>query len=108
VNGAGQAGVEVFEVSLDVFVRLTPGWLSRGLTPLEYAGRCGRDLGLIRPSTRHRIEVPWIDPSWVVPPPPEAVHPREVVRSRSQTTGTGTKRTCGLVRLIHGTLHVLE
>jgi hypothetical protein len=96
VEIAGQAGVEVFEVSLDV------------LTPLEYAVRFGRDLGLIRPSTRQRIEVPWVDPCWVVPPSPEAVHPRDVVRSRSQTKGTGTKRTVGLVRLINGKLHVLE
>lgn len=108
VEIAGQAGVEVFDVSLDVLIRLTPGWLSRGLTPLEHAVRFGRDLGLIRPSTRHRIEVPWIDPCWVVPPPPEAAPPREVVRSRSQTKGTGTKRTFGLVRLKAGKLHLLE
>lgn len=108
VEIAGQAGVEVFEVSLDLLIRLTPGWLSRGLTPLEHAVRFGRELGLIRPSTRHRIEVPWIDPSWVVPPPPEAVQPREMVRYRSQTKGTGTKRTFGLVRLINGKLHLLE
>ncbi len=108
VEIAGQAGVEVFEVSLDLLVRLTPGWLSRGLTPLEHAVRFGRDLGLIRPSTRHRIEVPWIDPNWVVPPPPEAVQPRERVRYRSQTKGTGAKRTFGLVRLKAGKLYLLE
>ena len=107
VEIAGQAGVEVFEVSLDLLVRLTPGWLSRGLTPLEYAVRFGRDLGLIRPSTRHHIEVPWIDPCWVVPPPPEAVQPREMVRYRSQTKGTGPKRV-GLVRLKAGKLYLLE
>jgi len=38
--------------------------------------RFGRDLGAIRPVTRHRIEVPWIDPSWGVPPSPEVMHPR--------------------------------
>jgi hypothetical protein len=107
VEIAGQAGVEVFEVSLDLLVRLTPGWLSRGLTPLEHAVRFGRDLGLIRPSTRHRIEVPWIDPSWVVPPPPQAVQPQERVRYRSQTKGTGPKRV-GLVRLKAGKLSLLE
>jgi hypothetical protein len=107
VEIAGQAGVEVFEVSLDLLVRLTPGWLSRGLTPLEHAVRFGRDLGLIRPSTRHRIEVPWIDPSWVVPPPPQAVQPQERVRYRSQTKGTEPKRV-GLVRLKAGKLYLLE
>jgi hypothetical protein len=64
---AGQAGVAVCEGSLDWLVRLAPGWLSRGLTPLEYAVRFGRDRGWLRPSTRSRIEVPWIAPTWVVP-----------------------------------------
>jgi hypothetical protein len=108
VEIAGHAGVDVFEVSLDLLLRLTAGWLSRGLTPFEHAMPFGRDLGLIRPSTRHCIEVPWIDPCWVVPPPLEAVQLREMVRSRSQTTGTGTKRIFGLVMLINGKLHVLE
>lgn len=67
---AGHAGMDVCEVSLDRLIRLTPGWLSRGRTPLEDAVRVGRDLGLRRPSTRHRLAVPWIDPRWVVPPPP--------------------------------------
>jgi len=83
VEIARQAGVEVFDVSIDLLVRLTPHWLARGLTPLEQAVRFGRELGLIRPSTRHRVEVPWIDPDWVVPPPSEAVQPRARVRHRS-------------------------
>jgi hypothetical protein len=103
-----QAGVEVFDVSLDLLVRLTPGWLSRGLTPLQHAVRFGRGLGLIRPSTRHRLDVPWIDPSWVVPPPPETVQPRSQARYRSYTArGTGSKRV-GRVRLKHGRLYLLE
>ncbi|GHO71419.1 hypothetical protein KSC_103110 [Ktedonobacter sp. SOSP1-52] len=72
-----------------------------------YAVRLGRDLGLIRPSTRYHIEVPWIDPSWVVPLSPEAVQPREMVRYRSQTKGTGPKRV-GLVRIKAGKLYLLE
>lgn len=83
VQIAVQAGVEVFDVSLDLLVRLTPGWIQRGLSPLEHAVRFGRDLGLIRPSTRHRIEVEWIDPCWVTSPPPEATLPRDQVRRRS-------------------------
>jgi hypothetical protein len=83
VEMAGQAGVEVFDVSLDLLGRLTPGWLARGLTPLEDAVRFGRDLGVICPSTRHRSEVPWIDPRWVVPPPPEAMQPRAQYQRRS-------------------------
>ena len=47
------------------------------MTPLDQALCFGRRLGLIRPRTRHRIEVPWIDPSWVTPPSPEVIQPRE-------------------------------
>lgn len=107
VEMAGQAGVEVCDVSLDLLIRLTPGWLSRGLTPVQHAVRCGRDRGLIRPSTRSRVEVLWVDPSWVIPPPPEAMPPREHVRSRSQTTSAGST-SVGLVGLKAGTRSVLE
>lgn len=86
VEIAGQAGVEVFDVSIDLLVRWTPGWLRRGLRPIEQAVRWGREQGLIRPSTRHRIEVPWIDPAWVTPPPVEAVQPRAKVRHRPPET----------------------
>lgn len=62
---AGHTGVEV----ADCLSRSAdpPVWLTRGLTPSEHAGRLGRERGLIRPSTRSRIEVPWVDPWWVVP-----------------------------------------
>ena len=82
VEIAGQAGVEVFDVSMDLLVRFTPRWLQAGLRPIEQAVRFGREQGLIRPSTRNRIEVPWIDPVWVVPPPADAVQPRSQVRHR--------------------------
>jgi DDE family transposase len=91
VEIARQSGVDVFDVSLDLLVRLTPGWVARGLTPLEHAVHFGRDLGLIRPSTRHRIEVPWIDPSWVVPPPPEAVQPRAKARYSHANAARGPR-----------------
>ena len=93
VEIAGRAEVEVFEVSLDLLIRLTPGWLARGLIPLDQALCFGRSLGLIRPSTRHRIAVPWIDPCWVTPPPPEAMQPRarddpfKETRVRRKTVG---------------------
>lgn len=44
----------------------------------------------------------------VAQPAGEAVQPQETVRSRSQTKGTGPKRTCGPVRLQAGTLSALE
>lgn len=95
VEIARHSGVEVFEVSLDLLVRLTPGWLARGWCPQEQAVRFGRDLGVIRPSTRHCLQVPWIDPTWVVPPPPEAVQPRAHVRHRPPETVPRKKRHGG-------------
>jgi hypothetical protein len=82
VEIAGQTGVEVFDVSIDLLVCLTPRWLRCGLRPIEQAVRFGREQGLIRPSTRNRIEVPWVDPAWVVPPPADAVQPRAKVCHR--------------------------
>lgn len=93
VEIAGQAGVQVFDVSLDLLIRFVPGWLARGLTPLSYAVRFGRELGLLRPSIRYHVEVPWIDPCWVIPPPLQAMCPRQTVRHRSQTRKTEAKRT---------------
>lgn len=93
VEIAMRAGVEVFDVSLDLLIRLTPRWLSQGRTPLEHAVRVGRDQGLIRPSTRHHIEVPWIDPSWVVPPPASAIQPREQARYDHRNAARGPRST---------------
>jgi hypothetical protein len=80
VEIAQQSEVDVFDVSLDLLVRLTPGWLACRVSPREQALRFGRAIGLLRPSTRHRIEVPFIDPAWVSDPPPEAIQPRAQAR----------------------------
>jgi Transposase DDE domain len=79
---AVRAGVDPQDVSLDVLVRLTPDVLPQGGDMIERLARSGREMGLIRPSTRKKMEVPWIDPSWVYPPPPEAITPREDARYR--------------------------
>jgi hypothetical protein len=83
VEIAQQNGVEVFDVSLDLLVRLTPGWLAQGQKPLQQARVVGRLIGLIRPSTRLKVEVPWIDPLWVTSPPGEAIQPRAKARRSS-------------------------
>ena len=81
-------------------MRLTPGWLSGRVSPLEQAVRFGREIGLLRPSTRHRIEVPWIDPSWVSDPPPEAIQPRAQARKGNhRATGKASpKRATSLAK----------
>ena len=76
---------------------------------IELAFRAIKDhLNLHHVWSAKEIEVPWIDPCWIVSPPPRAVQPRKVVRYRSRTKGTGTKRPFGRVRLIHGKRHFLE
>ncbi len=80
VQLAAQEGVDPFEVSLDLVVELVPQLLHRGLAPLPYLGRLGREIGLIRPSTRLKPQVPFVDATWITPAPPEALQPREKAR----------------------------
>lgn len=87
VEIARGAGVEVFDVSLDLLIRLRPGWLSQGLCPWEQAVRFGRERKRIRPSTHREIQVPWSDPSWVTPPPVSARQPRASSRSCGEGKG---------------------
>jgi hypothetical protein len=70
---------------------VVPPLLQRGIAPLPYLGQRGRELGLLRPSSRVQIEVPFVDPSWITPAPPEALRPRETVRyaQRKCTPGPG-------------------
>lgn len=83
VECAGRAGVETFDVSLSLLIRSTPRWLAQGLSPIEQVLCFGEQMRIIRPSTRRRWKAPFIDPAWVVPPPPEAIKPLEKVRHRS-------------------------
>lgn len=80
VQLAAQEGVDPFEVSLDLLVQLVPGLLQRGIAPLPYLGRVGRQIGLIRPSTRLKPQVPFVDAIWIRPAPPEVLQPRERAR----------------------------
>lgn len=64
---AHEAGVEVFDVSLALLVRYIPRLLHQGQNPLAVLRAQGRDLGVIRPSTRRPIEVPpigWREICW--------------------------------------------
>jgi hypothetical protein len=77
---AHQAGVEPEDVSMALLVRLTPAWLFNGKDPVCQSVRLGRELGIIRPSSRTRYQAPLVDPRWVKPPPQEVLRPREHVR----------------------------
>src|SRR6266487_3031476 len=91
VQLAAQEGVEPFDVSIDLLVEVVPRLLQRGIAPLPALGRLGRELGLIRPSTRLQVQVPWVDPSWITPAPPEALRPRETVRYAQRKCAPGPR-----------------
>jgi hypothetical protein len=86
VQLAAQEGVDPFDVSIDLLVEIVPRLLQRGIAPVPYLGRRGRELGLIRPSTRLQVQVPLVDATWITPAPPEALRPRD--------SGRYTQRKC--------------
>ena len=93
VQLAASAGVDPFEVSIDLLVQIVPRLLQRGIAPLPYLEQHGREVGLIRPSTRLRVQVPFIDPRWITPAPLEALRPRESVRHAQRKCERGPRST---------------
>ena len=91
VQLAAQEGVEPFDVSIDLLVELVPPLLQRGIAPLPTLGRLGRELGLIRPSTRIQVQTPFVDTSWITPAPPEALRPRDTVRYAQRKCARGPR-----------------
>lgn len=80
VQLAAEAGVDPFDVSIDVLVDVVPQLLWQGIAPLPYLRQRGEHLGVIRPSSRIKVEVPFIDACWITPAPPEALQPRQKAR----------------------------
>jgi hypothetical protein len=72
-EAAAQAGVDPFEVSLDLLVRYLPDFAARGLDPLDAFLTHARELGFIRPSTRTENRAPQVDPDTIRPLPPDLV-----------------------------------
>jgi hypothetical protein len=91
---ARKAGVEPFDLSMELLVRWVPRLVHQGLDPVAFVLRWGRDLGIIRPSARGRKEVPWIDPSWNSPPPEELLRPREAVHHAQRKCHPRSKGSC--------------
>ena len=83
--------VDPFDVSIDLLVEVVPRLLQRGIAPLPSLGQRGRELGLIRPSSRIQIEVPLVDPSWITPAPVEALRPRETARYAQRKCAPGPR-----------------
>lgn len=93
VQLAAQEGVDPFDVSIELLVEIVPRLLQRGIAPLSALGRRGRELGLIRPSTRLQVQVPFVDPTWITPAPPQALRPRDTVRYAQRKCGRGPRST---------------
>ena len=70
---AYRAGVDPFEVSLQLLIRYLPQFAARGLDPVDAFLVHARELGFIRPSTRTTIRAPVIPPEQIIPAPPDLV-----------------------------------
>jgi hypothetical protein len=91
VQLAAQEGVDPFDVSLEVLVDLVPRLLQQGIAPLPLLGRFGREIGLIRPSSRLRVQTPFVDATWITPAPPEALQPRASARHAQRKCARGPR-----------------
>lgn len=89
---AQQAGVELFDVSLDLVSRLVPRLLQQGCEPISTLVAHGRQLGLIRPSTRRRLvvaQIAWHQIWW---PPSDLPCERLPRYAHKQAGGTRRKQ----------------
>jgi hypothetical protein len=83
---AGRAGVDPFDVSLDLLVKYLPHYAYSGEDPVEAFLAFGHELRFIRPSRRTRTRAPVI--------PPEAITPLPAQISLTRTPRNG-HRNCG-------------
>jgi hypothetical protein len=74
---AGKAGVDVFEVSMTLMIRMLPQFAADGVDPVEAFVERGRHGGMIRPARRVKIEAPRIEPDSIIPPPDGLVTERK-------------------------------
>src|SRR5947207_1146382 len=68
-----RAQVDIFEVSLPLLLEALPQFALQGRDGIVECVRQGRRLGIIRPSTRLRIQAPEIAREQLMPLPPETV-----------------------------------
>jgi hypothetical protein len=73
VEIAGEAGVDVFEVSIPLLVEYLPLLLEQGEDPVALFVAEGRRLAFIRPSPRTIIHAPDLPPADILPRPPDLV-----------------------------------
>lgn len=90
---AVEAGVDPFDISMPLLVKLTPAFLARGEAPLASLVRLGREIGVIRPSCRIPVQGPFVDVLWIHPPPAEVLLPRQHVRHAHRKCGPRSRST---------------
>jgi hypothetical protein len=73
VELAGQAGVDVFEVSLPLLIQYLPQYAATGREPLTAFLADARRLAFIRPSRRTQVTAPLIPDAALQPPPADLV-----------------------------------
>lgn len=66
---AHKAGVDPFEVSIDLLVQYAPQYAYEGRNPVQIFVERGRKLGFIQPSRRTRIRAPGIPDEAILPAP---------------------------------------
>jgi len=74
---AFRAEVDPFEVSLPLLIDYLPQWSAQGRDAISECVRQGRALGIIRPSSRTRVQAPDLDPTVLVAVPANVVLRRE-------------------------------
>jgi len=77
VEIAARAGVEIFDVSLQLLVEWAPQCAADGEDVVTIFVERGRALGFIRPSTRLRPQATAIPPEMIIPCPPDLVLVRQ-------------------------------
>lgn len=86
---AGRAGVDPFEVSLPLLVQYLPLLAAAGEDPIAVLVAQGRQVEIIRPSRRTRIQGPAIDVAELAMPPPDLVRSRTPRYARRRGGPTG-------------------
>lgn len=101
VQVALEAGVETFDVSLELLLRHLPDFMRMGGDLLNRILEGAYPLGIIRGTTRKRLVVPAIERSEIIPPPPDLVWIRPPRYAHKQPkrghNQTPTKKEPGIV-----------
>ncbi|GHO82546.1 IS4 family transposase [Dictyobacter formicarum] len=95
VRVAAEAGVDLFDVSLELLIRYLPTCLAHGIDIGQVIQEKGRALGFVRPSTRTRHELPHISWHEVTWPPVDLQwmqKPRYAVDADPNRRGSSSKK----------------